>query len=165
MTMKLLLIGSAALLALSGCSKSNEIPRGGKYSPSVKLTSIDFPGMTPEIKAQAQQQFQTQFASVAGGERCVKSGAGSDWKEMTNGMSKGLGGECKTLKDNSTPTVADMEMMCKTPAAGDINISMKGKAEAESFSVDMVMKFDNPAAGGKGSLAMNMSAKRTGDCD
>jgi Protein of unknown function (DUF3617) len=163
---KQLLIASTAILALAvtGCSSAEEKPRQGKYKPEIELTTLEMPGMTPAIMEQAKAQMKTQFASRAG-EQCVKGGK-ADWKKAADSVSKGFGGNCTTISDKGTDTVADLEMKCTGTPMGDLGIVIKGQAESESFSMDLNMtmsKVPGPA-GGQGKIGMKMSAKRIGDC-
>ncbi len=154
----------AAVLVLSACSSADEKPRKGKYKPEIELTTLEMPGMTPEMMTAAKAQMKTQFAAQAGGEQCLGGTDKSDWKQMNEGMSKGFGGECKSVRDKSTDTTVDSEMKCTGTALGDVTVTVKGVAETESVNMDIIMNLDKLPTGGTGKLGMKMTAKRVGDC-
>lgn len=164
---KQLLIMSVAGLAfvLASCSSADEKPRRGKYKPEVQLTQLEMPGMTPAMKQQMEQQMQASFASQVGGEQCIGATKKDEWKNLSSEISKGMGGNCTTVRDASTDTSVDTEIKCTGPQTGDMTATIKGAAESESFSMDI--NLDMKGIGGtaaSGKLGMKISAKRIGDC-
>jgi hypothetical protein len=120
--------------------------------------------MTPAMMDQAKAGMKSQFASQAG-EQCVEGGK-ANWKEAANDISKGLGGSCTTVSDKGTDTVADLELKCTGTQMGDIGIVVKGKAESESFYMNVDMNLNKLPApmNGAGKIGVKVTAKRTGDC-
>ncbi|MFC4292316.1 DUF3617 domain-containing protein [Sphingorhabdus arenilitoris] len=163
MKTRFILFTAVTALGLTACNSADEIPRKGKYQPEIELTKLDIPGITEAQKAQAESQMQTSFASAAGGAQCIEGGKEKDWKEAAGGLTKSLGGTCETVRDNGTATTADLEVTCKGTQMGNINVKMKGGAEAERFNMDVDLDFDSPQAG-KGSMSFKVGAKRVGDC-
>ncbi|NJM51685.1 MAG: DUF3617 family protein [Sphingomonadales bacterium] len=133
------------------------------YKPEIELTKLEIAGITPEQKAQAEQQMKASFGAAAGGQQCVQGGKEKDWKEAAGGLTKSFGGSCETVKDNGTDTTADLEVACKGTQLGDIVVKMKGGAKPESFNMDVDLDFESPQMG-KGSMGFKVGAKRTGDC-
>jgi hypothetical protein len=162
-TRALLIVGIGAMV-VTGCGSAEEKPRKGKYKPEIELTTLEFPGVTPEQLEMAKTQMKGQFASQAG-EQCVQGGK-ADWKNAANDISKSMGGNCTTVSDKGTDTVADLELKCSGTPMGDVGIVVKGQAETESFymTVDMKMSKVPGPTPGEGKLGMKVSAKRTGDC-
>lgn len=167
MNFKAILVAGAAAMAVAACgSAEEEKPRTGKYKPAVELTELEMPGMTDEMKAAAKEQMKTSFAAQAGGERCLKGGKESDWKEAATEISKGLGGTCETTKDNGTASTADLEVSCTGTAMGDVVVTMQGEAQSESFEMDIGFDIKSLPApqSGEGKMGMKLTATRVGDC-
>ena len=161
----IILIGSAAALALAGCSSADDKPRKGKYKPEIALTKIEMPGLPDGAKEQMKTAMEGSFAQQAG-EQCISGKQGGDWKQAADGMSKSMGGKCETTRDKGTDTTADLEVKCTGTQMGDIVVTMKGAAESESFKMDVDMQLKSLPAPmkGEGALGMTISAKRVGDC-
>jgi hypothetical protein len=164
MKMRVLLIVGAGAMILGACSSADEKPRKGKYKPEVELTNLDFPGLTPEMKTQAEAQMKAGFASQAGGEQCYGGADKGDWKQMSEGMTKGMGGNCTTVRDANTDDTVDFELKCTGTQMGDLVTTVKGKAESESIIMDINFNFEKLPTGQSGKMGMKMTAKRTGDC-
>lgn len=160
-----LVMGAATLaMFVTGCSSADEKPRRGKYKPDVALTALELPGMTPAMKQQVEGQMKAGFASQVGGEQCIGATKKDEWKNLSSEISKGMGGECKTVREASTNTSIDTEISCSGPQVGDMTVTIKGAAESESFSMDINMDMKNMMGRGPGKIGMKISAKRTGDC-
>jgi hypothetical protein len=163
MKMQILVVSLGALV-LSGCSSADEKPRKGKYKPEVELTSLDFPGLTPAMRQEAETQMKAGFASQAGGEQCIGGTDKGDWKQMAQGMTQSLGGQCTTVREASTDDSVDFELKCTGTAMGDVSSTVKGKAESESVIMDINFNFTKLPTGAGGKMGMKMTAKRVGDC-
>jgi hypothetical protein len=161
----LLLIAGFGAMLVAGCSGAEEKPRKGKYKPQVTLTALELPGMTPDIKAQAENQMKVGFASQVGGEQCLGATEKGEWKKVSDQISKSMGGQCTTIKDASTDTSVDLQVKCTGTQMGDVTATIKGAAESESFGMDINLGLDKlPNGAGMGKLGMRIDAKRTGDC-
>ncbi len=164
MKAQLTIAAAAIVLLFTGCSTADEKPRKGKYKPEVELTNLDFPGMTGQMREQAEAQMKAGFASQAGGEQCFGGADKGDWKEMAQGMTKGMGGQCTTVRDASTDDTVDFELKCTGSAMGEVSTTVKGKAESESVTMDINFNFTKLPTGEAGKMGMKMIAKRVGDC-
>lgn len=164
MKMRMFLIAGLGAMLVAGCSSADEKPRKGKYKPEIKLTAFEMPGMTPDIKAQAENQMKAGFASQVGGEQCLGATDKSEWKKVSDQISKGMGGQCTTIRDASTDSSVDVEVKCTGTQMGDVTATIKGAAESESFGMDINLGLDKLPTGGTGKLGMRIDAKRTGDC-
>lgn len=161
----IVMITSAAALALAGCGSAEDEskPRKGKYKPEVELQELDIPGLTEEAKAAAKEQMQSVFAAQSGNEQCMGGGK-ADWKDAAKEISKGLGSSCETLRDNGTDSSADLEMKCAGTAMGDVVLNITGEAQSESFEMQIGLDMTNMPVGGDGKMKMKVSAERIGDC-
>ncbi|MGL5838516.1 MAG: DUF3617 domain-containing protein [Sphingorhabdus sp.] len=164
MKSKMMLAAAMGALIVGGCSGADEKPRKGKYKPEVELTKLEMPGITPELRTQAEAQMKTAFAAQAGGEQCFGGADKGDWKEMSQGMTKGMGGQCNTTRDNSTDDTVDFELKCTGTQMGNVTTLVKGKAESESITMDIDFSFEGLPTGETGKMGMKMTAKRIGDC-
>lgn len=158
----LLALGVGAM-ALAGCSNADEKPRRGKYKTTVALTTLELPGITPAMKQNMEQQMQAQFAQQVGADQCLGATKKDEWKSMSNDISKGMGGQCKNVRDASTDTVVDVEVQCSGSQVGEMTAVIKGEAQSESFGLDINMDM-NMGARGKGKMGMKITGTRTGDC-
>jgi hypothetical protein len=164
MKMRALLILGVGAMAVAACSSADEKPRKGKYKPEVQLTAFEMPGITAEQKKQAESMMQSSFASQVGGEQCVGATEKGEWKKLSSEISKGLGGNCNTVRDASTDSSVDVEVKCTGTQMGDVTTTIKGAAESESFGMDINLGLDKLPTGGQGKLGMKITAKRVGDC-
>jgi uncharacterized lipoprotein len=166
MKTQMLVAASLGALILSGCSSADEKPRKGKYKPEVELTALELPGLTPDMRTQAESQMKAQFASQFAAEQCLGATEKGEWKKAAEQVSKGLGGQCSTVREASTDSSVDVEIKCTGTQMGDVTTTIKGAAESESFSMDINLNLDKlpEPTPGQGKLGMKISAKRTGDC-
>ncbi|WP_422345912.1 DUF3617 domain-containing protein [Parasphingorhabdus sp.] len=166
MTKKYLLPILSAPLMLAACGSGGDgSPTAGQYQQTVKITELDFPGMSEEARKNTIAQMERVAGGGTGGLFCMKGDDnGAQWKEAAKQMSGALGGQCETLKDEGSATTIDLEMTCKGTGKGDINIKMSGQANPEGYDSEMAFDIKDPASGETAKLAMNIGAKRQGDC-
>lgn len=152
-------------LMLAACSGGDEGPIAGQYQQMVKITELDFPGMSDADKKQTIAQMEQAAGGDTGGLFCMQGrDNGRQWKEAASQMSGVLGGDCETIKDEGSATSMDLEMTCKGTGQGDINIKMTGQAYSEGYDSAMAFVIKDPASDETAKLAMNIGAKRQGDC-
>ncbi len=151
--------------ALSGCSSNDGSPREGQYQQTVKITELNFPGMSAEMKAQTIEQMEQAAGGGTAGLSClVGDDGGEQWKQAASEMSNLLGGECKTIKDEGSTSRMDLEMKCTGTAKGDMAITMTGASHSEGYETAMSFDMSDPASQETAKLAMEINAKRVGDC-
>ncbi|MEH6758484.1 MAG: DUF3617 family protein [Parasphingorhabdus sp.] len=162
---KILLPLLAVPLTLSACSGADEGPTAGQYKQTVKITELDFPGLSDKAKKQTIVQMEQAAGGGTGGLFCMKgSDDGQQWKEAASQMSGALGGNCDTIKDEGTVTSINLEMTCKGTGKGDMNIKMTGQAHPEGYESAMAFDIKDPDNGETARLAMSIDAQRQGDC-
>lgn len=166
MTNKFLLPLLSAPFMLAACSGGGDgSPTAGQYKQTVKITELDFPGMSEAVKKQTIVQMEQAAGGGTGGLFCMQGGdGGQQWKEAASQMSGALGGNCETTKDEGSANSLDLEMTCKGTGKGDINIQMTGQANPEGYDSSMAFDIKDPASGETAKLAMNIGAQRQGDC-
>jgi hypothetical protein len=154
-----------SLAACGGASSDNSTsaggPQPGMYQQVVKVTTLEFPGMTADMKRQTIQQMEQ---GTAGGSFCIGSGEDRDWKEAAKDISSSLGGQCTEVKNVGSSTSVDMEMNCKNTANGDATIKLNGSASGDGYKVVMDTAFVDPRTNESAKVAFDISAKRQGDC-
>ncbi len=153
-------------LMIAGCSDSGDgSPEAGQYKQTVKITELDFPGMTEEAKKQTIVQMEQVVGGAAGSLFCMQGDDnGAQWKEAAQQMSGALGGQCETAKNEGSATTIDLEMTCKGTAKGDVSIKMTGQANTQGYDSSMAFDIKDPDSGETAKLAMNIGAQRQGDC-
>ena len=165
MNRKHLLIAISASFALSACGSNDGSPEAGEYQQTVKITELNFPDMTEEVKQQTIIQMEQAAGGGSGGLFCMNGDdGGAQWKQAASQMASTLGGDCETKKDNGSATRLDLEMVCKETAQGDIQISMSGDANKNGYESSMTFDLKHPVSGDTARIAMNIGAKRVGDC-
>lgn len=166
MTNKFLLPLLSVPLMLAACSGNGDgSPAAGQYKQTVKITELDFPGMTEDAKKQTIIQMEQVVGSGPASLFCMKGGDdGQQWKEAAKQMSGALGGQCETIKDEGSATSLDLQMTCTGTAKGDINIKMTGQANSEGYDSSMAFDIKDPASDETAKLTMNIGAQRQGDC-
>ncbi|WP_109355318.1 DUF3617 family protein [Sphingorhabdus sp. EL138] len=166
MTNKYLLPLLSAPLMLAACGSGGDgSPTEGEYKQTVKITELDFPGISADVKERTIAQMEQAAGGGTGGLFCMKGGDnGQQWKEAAKQMSGALGGQCETIKDEGSATSLDLEMTCKGTAKGDINIVMTGQANPDGYDSTMSFDIKDPDSGETAKLAMNIGAERQGDC-
>lgn len=165
MTSKHLLLAISASFVLSACGSNDGSPVAGEYQQTVKITELDFPNMTEEVKQQTIVQMEQAAGGGSAGLFCMKGDdGGAQWKQAASQMANTLGGNCETKKDNGSATRIDLEMTCKETPQGDIQISMSGEANSKGYDSSMSFDLKHPVSGDTARIAMNIGAKRVGDC-
>ena len=158
----------AAILAvaLAGCggAPSDGGPQPGQYQETTKVTTLEFTGMTPELKQQTIAQMERATSGQNGGLFCLGKTDDQDWKSASESFSRGLGGTCTKLKNEGSATAIDAEMSCKGTSKGDATIKINGTANSDSYSVTAMMDFFIPETKETAKLGYKVSAKRVGDC-
>lgn len=166
MTKKFLLPLLSASLMLAACGSGGDgSPTAGQYLQTVEITQLDFPGLTEDAKKQTITQMERAAGGGSGGLFCMQGDDnGAQWKQAAKQMSGALGGNCETIRNEGSATTIDLEMTCKGTGKGDINIKMSGNANPEGYDSEMAFDIKDPASGETAKLAMNIGAKRQGDC-
>ncbi|GAA0474889.1 hypothetical protein GCM10009096_15590 [Parasphingorhabdus litoris] len=166
MTHKYLLPLLSVPLMLTACGSGGDGgPTAGQYKQTVKITELDFPGLSEEVKQRTITQMEGVAGGGAGGLFCMEGNDnGQQWKEAAKQMSGALGGQCETIKDEGSATSIDLEMTCKGTAKGDIDIKMSGQAHPEGYDSKMAFDIKDPASGETAKLSMDIGAQRQGDC-
>jgi hypothetical protein len=164
MKIHMFLAAGVGALVLAGCSSADEKPRKGKYKPEVELTALELPGITAEMRQQAEAEMKANFASQVGGEQCLGATKKDEWKKASEQIRTGLGGKCTEVRNVGSDSSIDLEVKCTGTPMGDVTALIKGEAQSESFGMDINLNLDKLATGGTGKLGMKISAKRTGDC-
>ena len=150
---------------LAGCSSGDGSPVEGQYQQTVKITALDFPGITGDAKAETIKQMEQAAGGGTGGLFCMKGNDGGEqWKQASSQMAKALGGQCETLKDEGSATSIDLEMKCSGTAKGEIAIAMTGKANPDGYESSMAFDIVDPNSDETAKLAMDIGAERVGDC-
>ncbi|MEP3224811.1 MAG: DUF3617 family protein [Parasphingorhabdus sp.] len=166
MTNKFILPLLSAPLMLAACSDSGDgSPIAGQYKQTVKITTLDFPGMTEDVKKRTIAQMERAAGGGTGGLFCMQGNDnGAQWKEAAKQMSGALGGQCETSKDDGSATTIDLEMTCTGTGKGDIGIEMTGQANSQGYESEMSFDIKEPNSGETAKLAMKIGADRQGDC-
>ncbi|MBU6268093.1 MAG: DUF3617 family protein [Sphingomonadales bacterium] len=170
----LALCAMVAVLALGACKK-NEVdeknvnpgtvaakvaaagdkPQPGRWETTLKLDSIDMPGMPPEAKAMMSKQMGTmrKFATCLSQEDAARPEA-----EFFNQGKSGCKYDNFTMSDGHL----DANMTCKQ-GPGTMRMTLSGSYSATDYEVHTNTTMIEP--GGKGmTQAMTMTAHRAGDC-
>lgn len=135
---------------------SAERPQPGRWETTMKLESIDMPGMPPEARAMMEKQLGSRKlvtclspeeaarpnAEFFSGERARKAGCKYDNFTMGDGK-------------------LDAIMSC-AGAEGTMKMTLAGTYGAEDYEVHANSTMSAP--GGSMNQAMTMTAHRTGDC-
>ena len=155
----------SAPLVLAACSGGDGSPVEGQYQQSVKITELDFPGMTDDVKANTIKQMEQAAGGGTGGLFCMTGNdGGKQWKQASSQMAQALGGDCETIKDEGSATSIELEMQCTGTAKGDLHVAMNGQANTQGYDSNMAFDMKDPASGETAKLAMEIGAKRVGDC-
>ncbi|MEP2988076.1 MAG: DUF3617 family protein [Parasphingorhabdus sp.] len=156
-----LLAGTAIL---SACGSNAVTPEPGEYQQTVKITTLDFPGIEGDGKAQMIEQMEG-LSSGPASKFCmdVEQGA-NQWKEAASQMAGALGGNCDTIRDEGSANTLDLEMLCKGTARGDVTVKMTGTARSDGYDSNMSFDMADPKTKTKAKLAMDIGANRVGDC-
>lgn len=150
---------------LCACSDANDgTPREGQYLQTVKITELEFSGMTPELKQRTIRQMEQAAGGGTGGMFCMGGKSGQDWKKATSELARGLGGKCEKIKETGSPTKADIEVRCTGTPKGDVTAKITGEANSESYAAKMTMDVADPRSKETARVTMDISAKRVGKC-
>ena len=165
MTKSALLPTLIASLALTSCSSGDGSPVEGQYKQTIKITELDFPGMTGSVKAQTIKQMEQVAGGGTDGLFCMEGDdGGRQWKQASSQMASALGGKCTTIRDEGSATSIDLEMKCTGTAKGDLHVIMSGEANSQGYDSSMAFEMKDPANGETARLAMDLGAERVGDC-
>jgi hypothetical protein len=169
------LIMAVAALALSGCGEkagveaknesaesvankvaaSNIKPRPGRWESSMRLEKMGVAGLPPQAKdAMARQQGMTQtFSSCLTPEQAERPNGGF--------FQKGASG-CTYDRFTMAGGRVDGEMTCKQ-GSGPQKVRMNGSYSEDSYNIAIASEGEMQP-GMKMSMAMTISARRTGEC-
>lgn len=128
-------------------------PEPGQYKAVITMTSIDIPGMPPEMAGHGSGMTTTT-------EYCLtEEEVAKGFEEM---MKRGQNGECSYESFNIDGGTFDGVMVCNTPE-GTARMTMNGTATptTSDFNASMAMNI-----AGTGEATMKFAAKheRVGDC-
>ncbi len=153
-----------ATCLLAACGNNEITPEPGEYQQTVKITELGFPGLEGEARSQMIEQMEA-VGSGPESRFCMESEEGEgQWKEAASQMAGVLGGNCETTRDGGSASRLDVEMQCRGTALGDIKVTMAGTARTDGYDSQMAFDISNPQADQSSRLAMEIGAKRIGDC-
>lgn len=158
---------SLAALGVGACGGAQSAgPKPGQYQQVIKITDLEFPGMTADSKKQTAAQMEQSAGGGTGGMYCItkRDKGEQDWQKSASGMAKSMGGTCTQSKNVATETELDVAMACTGTPQGDVGIVIKAKAHSEGYDGTMSFDINHPSTGEKGKIAMTITAKRVGDC-
>lgn len=149
---------------LSACGSNADTPEPGEYQQSMKITTLELAGVEGDAKAEMIRQMEEAGNSV-GTKFCMSAELGENqWKEAASQMTRLLGGDCETIRDGGSANILDLEMKCTGAAQGNVSVTMSGSARADGYESQMFFEIENPENGESNQLAMDIDAKRIGDC-
>lgn len=155
-----------ALIAVSGCGKSENAAAGGtvkreagNWKTDVKLVKFEMPGMPPEAKDMMTKQFE----SASGMDQCFTQEQ-VDKEDIAAELAKGPGngGECKWSKKDVAGGKIDIAGTC-TQNGQTVDMAMAGTMEAKKNDVTITTKGKAPT-GGDMEMVMQMTSVHTGPC-
>lgn len=174
----LVILGSAATLALAACDKADkgpktveqaraeakqlERPEPGKYKQTTKITKFEVPGAPPEMAAQMKTMMQGQGQDTT---YCLtKEDSDKGFEEMFKQVQQG---DCKYDRFDASSGTIDAVMICKTgPGGGTARLAIKGTVSKTGSSVSVnVDQSGEKEAAANAKIAMQVSSERIGECD
>ncbi len=154
----------AGVTILAACGSNEATPEPGEYQQSMKITALELAGLEGDAKAEMIRQMEEAGNSI-GTKFCMSAEQGeSQWKEAASQMAGLLGGNCETVRDEGSANSLDLELQCKGTAQGDVIVTMTGTAKSDGYDSQMAFDMKNPENGETNKLAMDIGAKRVGDC-
>lgn len=130
----------------------------------MKITALELPGLQGDAKAEMIRQMEEAGNSV-GSKFCMSAEQGeSQWKEAASQMAGLLGGECETVRDEGSANNLDLELQCKGTVQSTVTVIMSGTARSDGYNSQMAFDMSEPGSDEVAKLAMDISAKRVGDC-
>ena len=150
----------AAKVAAAGGATS--FVRPGKWSTTVTIDSMDFPGMPPGMASRMNQHATAAHAV----ETCITP---EQAKKPTAEMFSGNSDQCRYDHFNMGGGKIDMVMRCAGKGPGEKAsqvMAMTGSYDPDSYRMAMTSTTET-GAGAKGPMTMKMhlEAKRLGECD
>ncbi|MFV0643837.1 MAG: DUF3617 domain-containing protein [Sphingomonadaceae bacterium] len=178
------LIISVACLALAACGDSakeektpqsqDEIakeagqltkPQPGQYVSKSEVINFEVPGLPPEQADQMKQMF-TGMGAQEQSYCMTKEQAEKGFEDAIREMGQGEEGmNCKFDRFNVNGNALDAQLACDAGDKGSAKMTMTGTVTETSQDVEMHISQENAQIpGGKMTIGMKVSSKRTGDC-
>lgn len=131
-------------------------PEPGKYKSSMTFVDAKIPGMPEEVKGMmgSGMNFSSEF--------CMTPEMADQGFEQA--AEQGQQGDCSISKYEIDGNDMVMEMSCKQPGAGDMNVAMQGTVTPTRSEFDVTTKGEIPQFG-EAEFKMSMVQERIGDCD
>ena len=178
--MRLILLASAAMLLVTGCSQKGADADGdGKITKEEAQTAMAKGGtmaMKPgewEIKVsfaeiegdgipeQAKAMMKTQMAKGITSKTCMTE---EDVKKPGSNMfGSPDDGNCTFQKLDRSGNSMSLEMTCKPKGGMTLNSKIEGSFQAESYEMKMEQQMDGPPMG-KMTMKGKVEGRRLGDC-
>lgn len=179
-----ILLSVTALAALAGCGSDKDVDlknasveevaaasqkaqkmEPGLWRSSVKIESLDIPGIPPSQKAMMEQAMAAQMAKASNIENCITK----EQAEKPPAKMFGGDGDCTFEKYQLSGGRIDAKLNCTPPGAqgGKMEMTMAGSMSGTSYAIDSDMKMTGiPGMSGDGGMTMKMkvSGQRIGEC-
>ncbi|MEO0463656.1 MAG: DUF3617 domain-containing protein [Pseudomonadota bacterium] len=142
--------------AATQAAGANLKPEPGKYKSTMTFVTADIPGLPEEAKGMmgSNMNFSSEF--------CMTQEMADEGFEQA--AEQGQQGDCSMSKYEIDGSDVSMEMACKQPGAGDMNVSMQGTVTPTRSEFDVTTKGEIPQFG-EAEFTMSMVQERIGDCD
>jgi Protein of unknown function (DUF3617) len=164
--MKRLYVLAALLMLAAACSRGSERIQPGRWEFEVVTTSIDAPGLSPEV----QQTARAQLNRPQRNRECVTAAnAANPLHDLREQLTRSPGATCQTSDDVFAGGVIRFRSTCRpTNGAGQIQLNLEGRFEPIALQADLSIDVDipNPAGGAAVTLHSRGTVKgrRLGDC-
>lgn len=138
-------------------------PEPGKYSSTVKIISMDIPGL-PAAQAEQMKKMMSSSGSHTAEYCLTKEETDKGFEEM---VKKSSAQDCTYDKFETTANTIDARMSCKSPqGGGTTTMTMNGAITSTSMKMVMEGGQKMPGIPGEGLVKMKMevTSQRVGDC-
>lgn len=137
-----------------------ERPQPGQYEQTTRFTKFEVPGAPKEMADQIKGMMQSKGQVI---KYCLtKEDSDKGFEEMFKKVGQG---ECKYDRFEASSSTIDAILVCNTGQGGSARMAMNGTVSktGSSVKVDVQQKNDKEPMG-NGTIAMEVSTKRLGDC-
>lgn len=137
-------------------------PQPGKYSSTVKILSMDIPGL-PAAQAEQMKKMMSSAGSHTAEYCLTKEEADKGFEEMAK---KSSARDCTYEKFEATSNTVDAKMTCKSPQGGATTMTMNGTITSTSMKMMMEGEQKMPGVPGEGVVKtkIEVTSNRVGDC-
>lgn len=137
-------------------------PEPGKYSSTMKVLSMEIPGLPAEQAEQMKKMMGSAGAHSA--EYCLtKEEADKGFEEMAK---KSSAQDCTYDRFEATANTVDAKMTCKSQQGGTTTMTMNGAMTSTSMKMVMEGEQKMPGIPGDGVVKtkIEVTSRRIGDC-